>query len=49
MSPPMAVMEPRPLGHLPERETRDWAAIVAQHTRDDWPLPAWLAVVAEGA
>ena len=50
MNPPVAVIEPRPgaLGRLPERETRDWATVVARHKGDDWPPPAWLAVVAEG-
>ncbi len=50
MSPPGVVIEPRPgtLGRLPKRETRDWAAVVARHKRDDWPPPAWLAVMAGG-
>jgi hypothetical protein len=51
MSPPAAVIEPRSriLGRLPQRKTRDWAAVVARHARDDWPPPEWLPVMAEGA
>ena len=50
MSPPAVVVEPRSriLGRLPQRETRDWAAVVARYTRDDWPPPEWLAVAADG-
>ena len=50
MSPPVAVIESRPgiLGRLPERKTRDWAAVVARHKGDDWPPPAWLALMVEG-
>lgn len=49
MSPPVAVMEPRPatLGRLPRRETRDWASVVARYARDDWPPPEWLAATTE--
>jgi len=49
MSPPAAVLEAgtSTLGRLPERETHDWAAVVARHTRDDWPPPEWLAVMVE--
>ncbi len=25
-----------------KRESDDWETIVARHTRDDWPPPAWL-------
>lgn len=48
MSPPVAVVGARPgtLGRLPRREMRDWADVVARHTRDDWPPPAWLAMMA---
>jgi hypothetical protein len=51
MSPPAAVIEPRSriLGRLPRREARYWAAVVARYTRDDWPPPEWLPVMAEGA
>ena len=51
MSHPAAVIEPRSriLGRLPRRETRDWAAVVARYTRDDWPPPEWLPGMAEGA
>ena len=50
MSPPVTVTEPRPgiLGRPPERETRDWMAGVVRHEVDDWPPPAWLALMAEG-
>ena len=50
MSPPAAVVGSRSriLGRLPQRETRDWAAVVARYTRDDWPPPEWLAVTAVG-
>jgi hypothetical protein len=45
------VIEPRSriLGRLPQRKTRDWAAVVARHAGDDWPPPEWLPVMAEGA
>ena len=51
MSPPVAVVGSRSriLGRLPQPETRDWAAVVARYTRDDWPPPGWLPVTAEGA
>jgi hypothetical protein len=37
----------RILGRLQQRETRSWAAVVARYTRDDWPPPEWLPVMAE--
>ena len=48
MSPTAAVVGSRSriLGRLPQRETRDWAAVVARHARDDWPPPEWLPVMA---
>ncbi len=51
MSPWVAVIESRPgiFGRLPQRERRDWAAVVARHTRDDWPPPGWLARTMEVA
>ena len=39
----------RILGRLPGPESREWAAVVARYTRDDWPPPGWLPVMAEGA
>ncbi len=51
MSPSAPAMEARlKVGRPPEREKRDWLVVVAQHTRDDWPPPAWLAwaMVANG-
>ena len=50
MRPPAAPTEPRAgvLGRLPEKETRDWTAVVARHKNDDWPPPAWLAAMAQG-
>ena len=51
MSPTAAVVGSRSriLGRLPQRETRDWAAVVARYARDDWPPLEWLPVMAEGA
>jgi hypothetical protein len=50
MSPAAAVVGSRSriLGRLPRRETREWATVVARYTRDDWPPPEWLPVMAEG-
>ena len=39
----------RVLGRLPGPESREWAAVVARHTRDDWPPPEWLPLLAEAA
>ena len=37
------------LGRLPRPETGEWAAVVARYTRNDWPPPEWLPVMAEVA
>jgi hypothetical protein len=49
MNPPAAVVGSRSriLGRLPRPETREWTAVVARYTRDDWPPPEWLPVMAE--
>jgi hypothetical protein len=39
----------RILGRLPQHESSDWAAVVVRYTREDWPPPEWLPVMAEGA
>ena len=50
MRRPVAVIEPRPgiFGRPSERETQDWTAVVVRHEGDDWPPPAWLALMAGG-
>ena len=52
MSSPVAATGSRSgaLGRQPQQEAGgSWAAVVARHTRDDWPPPEWPALTAEGA